>query len=81
MKRELYYVHYQNAKEIGEVIVAAYTQNNAKAIVMEYFDTDNLHARPCTIADAYNVKDKRIMHMSHIMTPLDLDTLKMYGIK
>ena len=70
MERSLYYTKVQGEIATYEIIVCAFSENNARAIVEEYFETEVMEVRPCTLDDIKNISDKRIMHASHIMTPM-----------
>ena len=79
MERSLYYTKVQGKRDIYEIIVCAFSENNARAIIEEYFETEAIEVRPCNLNDIKNISDKRIMHASHIMTPMSelwLKTIK-----
>lgn len=79
MGKKLYYTKIQGRKGMYETIVAARNENNARAVVEEYFENDAIEVRPCTMDDVNKIEDKRIMHGSHIMTPMNerwLQTMK-----
>lgn len=81
MQRHLYFVKIQGRKAVYNNIIAAFSEVNARAIAEEYFENIAMEVRLCTLKDIDNAKDKRIMHMSHIMTPLDREVAKRYGVK
>ncbi len=81
MQRHLYFVKIQGRKAIYDNIIAAFSEANARAIAEEYFENIAIEVRLCTLEDIDNAKDKRIMHMSHIMTPLDREVAERYGVK
>ena len=70
MEKKLYFTKIQGRQGIYDTIVAARNENNARAIVEEYFGNDAMEVRPCTMDDVNKIDDKRIMHMSHMMTPI-----------
>ena len=76
MDKHLYYTKIQGRKGIYETIVAARNENNARAIVEEYFENDAMEVRTCTLEDIKKIKDNRIMHASYIMTPMHEGWLK-----
>ena len=76
MEKKLYFTKIQGRKGIYDTIVAARNENNARAIVEEYFENDAIEVRPCTMKDVNKINDKRIMHASHIMTPLNENWLQ-----
>ena len=80
MKRHLYFVKIQGRKAVYDNIIAAFSEANARAIAEEYFENIAMEVRLCTLKDIDNAKDKRIMHMSHIMTPLDREIAEIYGV-
>lgn len=81
MKRQLYFVKIQGRKAVYDNIIAAFSAVNARAVAEEYFENIAMEVRLCTLKDIDNAKDKRIMHMSHIMTPLDREVAERYGVK
>lgn len=81
MQRHLYFVKIQGRKAVYDNIIAAFSEANARAIAEEYFENIAIEVRLCTLKDIDNAKDKRIMHMSHIMTPLDREVAEIYGVK
>lgn len=81
MQRHLYFVKIQGRKAVYDNIIAAFSEANARAIAEEYFENIAMEVRLCTLKDIDNAKDKRIMHMSHIMTPLDREVAERYGVK
>lgn len=81
MQRKLYFVKIQGKRDIYNIIIAAFNEINAKAIAEEYFENKVMEIRLCTFEDVNNIEDKRIMHMSHIMTPLDRKIAERYGVK
>lgn len=81
MKRHLYFVKTQGRKAVYEDIIAAFSEANARAVAEEYYENVVVEVRLCTLEDINNIEDRRIMHMSHIMTPLDIEVAKSYGVK
>ena len=80
MQRHLYFVKIQGRKAVYDNIIAAFSEANARAIAEEYFENIAMEVRLCTLKDIDNAKDKRIMHMSHMMTPLDREVAERYGV-
>ena len=76
MDKHLYFTKIQGKKAVYDTIVAARNENNARAIVEEYFENDAMEVRPCTLDDIKKIDDKRIMHMSYMMTPISEYWLK-----
>lgn len=81
MERHLYFVKIPGRKKVYDNIIAAFSEANAKAIAEEYFENEVIEIRQCTMKDVNNIEDKRIMHMSHIMTPLNREVAERYGMK
>lgn len=81
MQKKLYFVKIQGRKAVYDNIIAAFSEANARAVAEEYFENIAMEVRLCTLKDIDNAKDKRIMHMSHIMTPLDREVAERYGVK
>ena len=81
MKRQLYFVKIPGHKAVRDNIIAAFSEVNAKAIAEEYFENEVMEIRQCTMKDVDDIKDKRIMHISHIMTPLNREIAERYGVK
>ena len=81
MGRQLYFIKIPGRKGIYNIIVAAFSEVNAKAIAEEYFENEVTEIRLCTLKDVSEIEDKRIMHASYMMTPLDMEKAKRYGVK
>lgn len=81
MQRQLYFVKIQGRKAVYDNIIAAFSEANARAVAEEYFENIAMEVRLCTLEDINNIEDKRIMHMSHIMTPLNKEVAERYGVK